>query len=363
MRPPVRAFLAAILALAAQSAADTTVHEIARIQGQSETVLRGTALVVGLGKSGDSGKELALARPLRQVYANNGNPVMIEDVAKATSVALVSVMCRIPEGGGRTGDRFDVSVQTTLSAKSLAGGTLYLAALQGPYPDDPVFAIAEGELIIDDDRYPTRARVRGGARLIRDIVTGDVRDSFTLILRPPYAGWAAASEVAGTITQSIYGKTGKGLAGLPQVATVIDDRTIRIDIPPVERANTAAFVGDVLSTPINISLLKLPAQVIYNQAAGRIVVTGDVEISPVAITSQDLTITTTTPPPTPTPDNPAFETATWVGVAPGAKDSDRARLQDLLNAFNQLKVPVSDQIGILEMLEKTGKLHARVVRE
>jgi flagellar P-ring protein precursor FlgI len=353
----------AILALGAQSRAGTTVNEISRIQGQADLPLRGTALVVGLNRTGDSGKDLAMARALQQVYANNGNPVVIEDLKGATSVAIVTVTCRIPEGGGRSGDRFDVSVQASHGAKSLAGGTLYLCAMVGPYPGDPVFAIAEGELTIDDPKTPTKARVRGGARLIKDVQTGQVGESFTLILRPPYAGWASTSEVASTITQNLYGKTGKNLAGLPQVATVIDDRSIRIDIPATERANTAAFVGDVLSTPINVALLKLPAQVIYNEAAGRIVVTGDVEISPVAITQSDLTITTTVPPPTPTPDNPLVEVKTWAGLAPGAKESDKARLQDLLNAFNQLKVPVSQQIGILQMLEKTGKLHARVVIE
>jgi flagellar P-ring protein FlgI len=354
----------AVLALCAQSIAGATVNEIARIRGQTDLPLRGTALVVGLNRTGDSGKDLAMARALQQVYANNGNPVTIEDIKGATSVAIVLVTARIPEGGGRAGDRIDVSVQASHGAKSLAGGTLYLCPLVTPYRSNAeVLAIAEGELTIDDPRTPTKARVRGGARLIKDVYTGQVGDSFTLVLRPPYAGWASASEVASTITQSIYGKTGKNLAGLPQIATVIDDRSVRIDIPPTERANTAAFVGDVLSTPINIALLKLPAQVIYNEAAGRIVVTGDVEISPVAITQSDLTITTAVPPPTPTAENPLVETRTWAGLAPGAKESDKARLQDLLNAFNQLKVPVSQQIGILQMLEKTGKLHAKVIIE
>jgi flagellar P-ring protein precursor FlgI len=355
-----------VLALCAQSPAGTTVNEIARIQGQGELELRGIGLVVGLNHSGDSGKELAVARPLQQLYINSGNPVVIDDIKGATSVALVSVSCRVPETGARTGDRIDVRVQAMQSAKSLVGGTLYLCALQGPLPRDPllsqVFALAEGPLVIEGST-PTTGRVREGARMIRDVKTGQVGDSFTIILRPPYAGWASTSEVASTITQNLYGKTGKNLAGLPQLATVLDDRSIRIDIPPAERANTAAFVGDVLSTPINVALLKLPAQVIYNEAAGRIVVTGDVEISPVAITQSDLTITTTVPPPTPTPDNPLLETKTWAGIAPGAKESDKARLQDLLNAFNQLKIPVREQIGILQMLEKTGKLHAKVVIE
>jgi flagellar P-ring protein precursor FlgI len=190
-----------------------------------------------------------------------------------------------------------------------------------------------------------------------------VGDSFELILRPPYQGWSSANAVATTITQELYGKVGRNLSGLPPIATVIDDRSIRIDVPPSERGDRAGFIGDVLGTSINVALLKLPAQVIYNSEAQMIILTGDVEISPVAITQKDLTITTTVPPPVATPDNPLVETKHWTGLATNPKEGDRAKLQDLLNAFNQLKIPVPEQVAILAMLEKTGKLHARLVRD
>src|SRR3954463_5367769 len=105
MRAPVLPLLCILLALAAPSRAGTTVNELARIQGQGELELRGVGLVVGLPRSGDSGKELAVARPLQQLYINSGNPVVIDDVRGATSVALVSVSCRVPETGARAGDR------------------------------------------------------------------------------------------------------------------------------------------------------------------------------------------------------------------------------------------------------------------
>jgi flagellar P-ring protein FlgI len=182
-----------------------------------------------------------------------------------------------------------------------------------------------------------------------------------LVLRPPFAGWGSASEVASTITQNIYGRAGRALGGLPPVATVLDERSIRIDIPPQERGNAAAFVADILATPINVALLRLPAQVIYNKESGMIVVTGDVEISPVAITHRDLTITTVIPSPEPTHLDPLVETRRWAALSTTARPQERAKLQDLLDAFNQLKVPVTEQIAILSMLEKTGKLHARLV--
>ncbi len=354
--------------LCAPSRAGVTVGEIAHLKDTGGSVITGVGLVTGLNGTGDSGKDPVVARALQAYYASLGNAVAsLDELKNAKSVALVNVTCTIPEGGWRQDDQFDVTVTTTHGATSLDGGNLFLSPLLGPYIDPstglcPLLAMASGPVMIENPKSPRFARVRHGAHMIADPVRSpSVTDSFTLILNKPYAGYAAASEIASAITQSIYGKTGRGLTGLPPIATVIDDRSIRVDIPASERTGTAAFVGDVLGTPITIALLKLPKQVIYNQSAGKIVITGDVEISPIALTSADLSINTTVPPPTPTPDNPQTQTSHWAGVSVGAKESERGKLQDLLQAFNQLNIPVSDQINLLEMMEKAGKLHAKLV--
>lgn len=368
----MRRFVAQILTCVAlvgglcRAAQATTVNELARIKGQGENILRGQGLVFGLNGTGESGKEPAMARSLAEYFRNNGNPVPdVADLKGVKNVAIVNVTITIPEGGGRIDDRFDVSVESIHSATSLAGGVLYITPMLGPTPNpkDTPWAFAEGQIIVESQASPRKGRIRGGGRLVKDILRGDVGDTFTIILRPHYQGWTSANTIATEITRELYGKVGRGLSGLPPIATVIDDRSIRIDIPLSERADRSGFIGDVLAVPINVALLKLPAQVIYNSETQMIVITGDVEISPVAITQKDLTITTTAPPPAPTPDNPLVETKHWAGLSTGAKDGDRAKLQDLLNAFNQLKIAVPEQIAILSMLEKTGKLHARLIRD
>jgi flagellar P-ring protein precursor FlgI len=300
------------------------------------------------------------------LHQNSGNALGgIEELKNTQAVAVVMVMCTIPEGGWKQDDRFDVTVAAMGSAKSLKGGVLYLAPLRGPYLDNsPVYAVASGPVIIETEDSPRTGRVRNGAQMVRDMPRSEpITDSFTIILNKPYAGHAAASAIASSITQEIYGKTGRNMAGLPPIATVLDDRAIRIDIPPAERVNAAAFVGDVMASPVTLALLKLPKQVIYNQASEKIVVTGDVEISPVALTSADLASTSVLPPPVPTAESPVLETRRWAGVALGAKETERAKLQDLLNAFNQLNIPVRDQIDLLEMMEKAGKLHAKLIMD
>ena len=41
--------------------------------------------------------------------------------------------------------------------------------------------------------------------------------------------------------------------------------------------------------------------------------------------------------------------------------SDSSSLDDLIAAFDQLDIPTIEQIHILEMLHRTGKLHARLI--
>lgn len=351
---PIACLAALFLALSAHA---TTVKELVRIKGQGESILRGYGLVVGLPGTGDSGKELAVSRPLAKLLENNGNELgSLRELASAKSVALVSVTCVIPAGGARADDTYDVQVSTLLNASSLKGGELYLCALEGPLPDPSrkIYAFAQGLVDLHDPSVPTSGRVRKGARIIEDILMPGVGDSFELIIDPPYAGWAAASQIAIAIN-------GKAQPQGPRVATVIDERTIRVVIPEADRADRAAFLADVLAAEVNQRLLDLPAQVICNQRTGSIIVTGDVEISPVAITHKDLTITTTVPPPSPSAANPMIVQDRWTAVAPGAGPAEMARLADLIRAFKQLDIPVEEQINILQMLHKTGKLQAKLI--
>ncbi|MCC6677063.1 MAG: flagellar basal body P-ring protein FlgI [Phycisphaerales bacterium] len=357
----VAVVLGMVLGLAmARPALGVTVKELSRLKGQGESVIQGIGLVVGLSATGDSGKELAMARPLMQVLANNGNMLgSPKELASSKSVALVTVTCTIPAAGARADDRLDAMVAVVNSAVSLKGGRLFLAPLRGPRRDDPViWAMAEGAVDLEDTTVPTVGRVRGGARILEDVMMPALEDVFELIIHPHFSGYPAATEIAASINHQYFNSP---QAGGPSIAMVVDDRTIRVMVPEAERGARAAFVADVLNTDINVALLKLPAQVVCNQRTGAIIVTGDVQISPVAITHKDLVITTTIPPPQPTQEDPLIERNRWTGVYTSAKPSETARLTDLLAAFKKLDVPVAEQISILQMLRKAGKLQAELI--
>lgn len=346
-----------------EALAGGSVKDIAHIEGQGEFILRGVGLVVGLQGTGDSGKELAVARPLAEMLKNNGNAVALpSELASSKAAALVSVTCVISPRGAKVGDNVDVIVSVLNSAKSLKGGQLYLTAMLGPYKTSPAYALAEGPVDLETGGVETRGRVRGGARIIRDAVPPPVEDTFNLILDPPFAGWAAASQVAIAINSKAQPEA-LGLGGAPAVAHAVDDRTVRVTVPAAERADRAGFIADVLSAEVSLAQLELPAQVIYNQRTQAIIVTGDVEISPVAISHKDLTITTVTPAPVPSVANPVTESERWAGMKMNAKPAQTAKLSDLLGALKQLNVSPEEQINILQMLHKTGKLQAKLIMD
>jgi len=130
-------------------------------------------------------------------------------------------------------------------------------------------------------------------------------------------------------------------------------------VPPAERDHPDSFISRVQQLPVLI--VPTEARVQVNKRTGTLIVTGDVEISPVVISHKGLTITTMNPPPTPSARAPVVTSRDSIALDTSRQGG--ARLQDLVNALEQLKVPVEDRITIVEELYKTGKLHAKLIEE
>lgn len=350
------------LLLVIGSARATTVRDLCRIRGQGVSELQGLGLVVGLPGTGDSAKDLVVARPLAAVLANNGLPIAnFDELKNSRSIALVMVSCLTRPEGTQVDDRLDVIVSVINSASSLRGGQLYLTPMTGPFPGSDVYAIASGPINLDDPTIPTRGRVRLGVKMRLPIPGPSIGTTFDLIVEPSFAGHQSARHIASRIRDEYLLRPQRLGTSIRPIATAIDDRTIRIVLPENRRSSPVEFVADVLATDIDVAQLKLPARVIVNRASGVFILTQEVEVSLVAISHKNLLIRRITPEPEPTPAAPLVQTERVVGVGTRARPSDRARLDDLLAAFKQLSVPVDDQIQIIEMLHKSGRLHAELV--
>ncbi|MFA9479002.1 flagellar basal body P-ring protein FlgI [Phycisphaerales bacterium AB-hyl4] len=333
------------------------VQDIVRLKGAEKNTLVGMGLVIGLDGTGDGGKFLPAMRPLAEVIGQLIDPnVVASELQDARNVALVALTADLSGAGVREGDRVDVHVASVGPARSLRGGRLFLIPMTGPMPGSPVFAFAQGAVTVEDRNTPTVGVVKNGAQLTRDIMARyfDERGRLTLVLNDANASWPVANNLASLIN-GLIAPDG------PNVARAVDQRNVVVQVPPYERDDPAAFISQILTTYMDPSQVSTGARVVINERTGTIVISGDVQVSPVIISHKGLTITTVTPPPGQPQFEPEVTEENFIAFDP--ENRAGAKLADLLNAFNQLKVPAEDRIAILRLMHESGKLHAQLIVE
>jgi len=356
---------------AARTARAVKIGDITHLKGQRVNKLVGIGLVVGLKGTGDGGKFGPAIRPLAAMLTKFADPVLsLQELKDTKNVALVSVEATLPENGVREGDEVDVSVCTLGPAKSLVGGRLFVTPLLGPSPtDERIFALASGPVHIPDPKTPTVGVVRHGARMEADVIHNYMvlgrelqhRNAWiepdalylTLVIDHAHASYGMAYTIAQMINEDASGPE-----RMERIALAADPKNVIVRIPASEQQDPAAFIARIES--LDLLLPAAEARVTINRKTQTIVVTGDVEISPVVISHADMTITTAAPAVPPANNAPAGPRR-WVALDPQRRGG--TRLTDLLQALEQLKVPAKDQIEIIEELHRTGKLHARLIAE
>ncbi|QNN23268.1 flagellar basal body P-ring protein FlgI [Planctomycetales bacterium ZRK34] len=332
------------------------VQDLVRIKGAETSKLVGMGLVIGLNGTGDGNKSVSTMRRLAAMMNRLGDPVVTAaELKDAKNVAVVYITATLPGAGVREGDRVDLQVSAP-TASSLAGGQLVLTPMLGPVPGSPVYAFASGQVQIEDANNTRTGVIPGGATLTRDVFARyiDELGRMTLVIEPANATWPMANTLTTLVNDDVA-------PDAPPIAFALDQKNIVIQIPDNERPNPAAFISRVLEIQLDPKLVRTEARVVINQRTGTIVMTDDVQISPVVISHKGLTITTITPQPTPSLDVPNVQEQSFVGLDPSGAGG--ARLADLLNAFNQLKVPAEDRIAILKEIHRSGKLHAQLILE
>ena len=351
-------------ALTPRAARAVRVADITRMAGARTNELTGMGLVIGLKGTGDGGAYLPAIKPLAQLLGKFADPASVADLANANNVAVVMVTATTPRDGVRNGDHLDVRVMSTGAATSLRGGTLYMAPLLGPTgkPYTPVdangnalapipYALANGPIDLEDATVPTSGVVKGGAVMEADLPAKYVDDKgrFWLVIDEPSASWAMASTIAKLVNETA--DTGE------VVAVAHDPKNVFVQVPLSERDRPDTFIAGVLR--LTVPMVAGEARVRINAKTGTIVAGADVEIGPVVISQRGLTVTTMSPPQRPSPGNP--QRLLHGSVPLDTTGTGGARLQDLADAFDQLKVPVEDRIYILKEMYSQGALHAKLI--
>jgi flagellar P-ring protein precursor FlgI len=342
-----------MLCLPDSALASTRLKNICRVKGQEENVLRGWGLVIGLNGTGevnDPSTMRVIAQAMEVMHnplASNGQQGDLAELRKIKNASLVLVSATVPATGARRGDRIDCFV-SGLNGKSLEGGRLAFASLQGPNTKDlTVYALCQGQVTVENPEQPMVGVIHGGCQMEVDVFTPFVLDNryITLVLDKNHANFQTANEIASLIREQMQNSGVTSDENTQEIVRATDAANIVVRIPEIEMNDPVGFTSQILETRIEEP--EPESRVVINPRAGTIVISGDVEIGDVIVSHKNVVVEAATP---------AFNPI-------DVDQSSTPKLQQLVTQLNSLKVPTADMIEIIRGIERNGKLHGRLIIE
>lgn len=342
------------------------IKDLTDVRGSRSNQLYGYGIVTGLDGQGDSRIEYT---ELGILNALESLGIRADKADKSRNIAAVMVTADIGPFA-KEGSRMDVTVSSIGNADALQGGILLQTPLYGA--DGKVYSVAQGPVSIGglsagnagganvQVNHPTVGIVSNGALVEREIESRILSgDSIDLILRSPDS--ATAVKMADAIN-TYY----------PGTSIATDAGVVNVKLPLDFRGQTTNFLAAVGSIEVKPDV---PARVIINERTGTIVATQSVRISPVAVSSSNITIflnpTTGVSQPLPfsqgattiLPGENAelieevgrFETLDELDP-PGA-----STVNELASALNKLGLTTREMTSILQSIKNAGALQAELI--
>ena len=304
------------------------IKDVTTIPEMSSNQLWGMGIVVGLPGTGDSTR-LALARQAVSNMLTRMEGLRISpDGLQARNIAAVSVTAELPPFS-KAGDQIDVMVSSVGDAKTLSGGTLLFARLQGA--DGRVYATAQG--VIASVAAPGEREAPIGSIAKGGLVVSKIDTSFddleVLSLRLNHPDFSTASLVTKKINETLW----------DGIAEPRDPSTIQVRIPDAYKKKLVSFVsmlGELTVEPDTV------ATVVVNEKTGAVVIGEGVRISTFAVSlngtgTSSLTIK--------------------INRLPGGEST----LDDVVAALKAAGTSTMELIEVLKLMEKAGALHAKLI--
>ena len=341
------------------------IKDLTDVRGSRSNQLYGYGIVTGLNGQGDSRieyTELGILNALETLG------IRADKADKSRNIAAVMVTADIGPFA-KEGSRMDVTVSSIGNADSLQGGVLLQTPLYGA--DGKVYSVAQGPVSIGglsagnaggnvQVNHPTVGIVSNGFLVEREIESKVLSgNSIDLILRSPDSNTAV--KIADAINKYY-----------PNTSIASDGGMVNVKVPMDFRGQTTNFLAAIGSVEVKPDV---PARVIINERTGTIVATQNVRISPVAVSSSNITIflnpTTGVSQPLPfsqgattiLPGENAelieeigrFETLEELDP-PGA-----STVNELASALNKLGLTTREMTSILQSIKNAGALQAELI--
>ena len=338
--------LAVILFLVPQSWG-LTVKDLVVIQGEQENEISGQGLVVGLQGSGD--KKNPLKDSMLREWMHNSDLDVPQANFESKNVALVNVSGRIPPYAGK-GQAVELAVSTVGDAKSLKGGILLYTKLHYPGTmgsEQPIFATAEGPLVIGDGMMETVASVRG---IIFTPVPSTVIRESKLRLLLNKADYVDADRIARQINQHFARQ-----AGHNHTAKALSAGIIEVEVPADFATQPVSFIAEMKKIPVLFT--DVAPKIVINSRSNMVMLNEKIEVAPFAFAYKDLNVVVGIGPrQLPNQDSQYVQNYT-------PADPQKTDLQNLVDALNTMRVSPKDLVEIVKAAHKLGAIQAELIVE
>ncbi|MEK9772195.1 MAG: flagellar basal body P-ring protein FlgI [Opitutae bacterium] len=341
------------------------IKDLTDVRGFRSNQLFGYGIVTGLNGQGDSRieyTELGILNALETLG------IRADKADKSRNIAAVMITAEIGPFA-KEGTKLDVTVSSIGNADSLQGGILLQTPLKGA--DGMVYAVAQGPVSIGgltagngggniQVNHPTVGMVTNGALVEREISTDALKkESVDLLLRSPDN--LTAVKMAEAIN-NFY----------PGSSLAIDGGVVNVRLPMEFLGQTTNFIAAVGEIDVKPDV---PAKIIINERTGTIVATQNVRISPVAVSSSNVTIflnpTTGVSQPLPFSRGATeliqgenAELIEEVGRFESIDELDppgATTVNELATALNKLGLTTREMTSIFQSIKNAGALQAELV--
>ena len=350
------------------SAEAARIKDLSGIKGVRSNQLIGFGLVIGLTKTGDSAVNVFFSiQAIASMLKKLGVTIPSDRIGQLQfkNIATVIVTADLP-AFAKHGDSIDVTVSSLGDAKSLQGGTLLMTPLKGT--DNNTYAVAQGPISIGgfsvqgaargvQKNHLTVGRISNGGLVEKEIKSNfNIKDEIILALKK--TDFTTASRITKAINNDMK----------DEVATMLDGRTVRIQLPKFYLNNASDLVTKIESIEVAPDT---EAKVIIDERTGTVVMGENVRISSVAVAHGALFVQIKEEPVVSQPPALASETAETV-VLPRTRISvgegedkllvipKSVSLGDVVQGLNSIGVTPRDLIAILQAIKSSGALHARL---
>ena len=342
-----------------------SIKDLTDVRGFRSNQLYGYGIVTGLNGQGDSRIEYT---ELGILNALESLGIRADKADKSRNIAAVMITAEIGPFA-KEGTKLDVTVSSIGNADSLQGGILLQTPLMGA--DGQVYAVSQGPVSIGgltagngggnvQVNHPTVGMVTNGALVEKEIPSNALKkDSVDLLLRSPDN--MTAVKMAEAINKFYPGSS-----------LAVDGGVVNVRVPLEfigQTTNFIAAIGEIEVRP------NVPAKIIINERTGTIVATQNVRISPVAVSSSNVTIflnpTTGVSQPLPFSQGATevmqgenAELIEEVGRFESIDELDpqgATTVNELATALNKLGLTTREMTSIFQSIKNAGALQAELV--